>query len=56
VTPLQVIQNDGGLFAKLVPRARARALLPVDVLTWSGFGPILFMSFLFPFLPELKKF
>jgi hypothetical protein len=24
--------------------------------TWVGFGPILFIPFLFPFLPELKKF
>jgi hypothetical protein len=39
-------------------RARAGAFpFPVQVgLTWAGFGPILFMSFLFPFLPELKKF
>ena len=25
-------------------------------LTWAGFGPILFIVFLFLFLPELKKF
>jgi hypothetical protein len=51
-TPLQVIQNDGGLFTKSA-RGRTSAC---DGLTWAGFGPILFMSFLFPFLPELKKF
>jgi hypothetical protein len=25
-------------------------------LTWAGFGPILFIPFLFPFPPGLKKF
>jgi hypothetical protein len=56
VTSLQVIQNDWGLFAKSVPRARARAFSPVDGLTSASFGPKLFIVFPFLFLPELKNF
>jgi hypothetical protein len=51
VTPLLVIQKDRVVLAK-----SARALSSCSGLTWAGFGPILFLSFLFPFLPELKKF
>jgi hypothetical protein len=49
-TPLQVIQNVGGLFAKSIPLARARALPPVDGPTWASFGPELFIVFSFLFL------
>jgi hypothetical protein len=55
VTPLQVIQNDGGLFAKSVPRARARAFSPVVGPTWASSGPGLFMPFIFLFLSGFKK-
>jgi hypothetical protein len=52
-----VIQTDGGgVSAKLVARARAGPFSPVDGSTWAGCGPELFIIFLFPFLPELKKF
>jgi hypothetical protein len=56
VTPLPVIQNVGGLFAKSIPRARARALLPVDGPAWASSGPELFIVFPFLFLPGLKNF
>jgi hypothetical protein len=36
--------------------AHTRALSSSNGLTWAGFGPELFIYFLFPFLPELKKF
>jgi hypothetical protein len=47
-----VIQTPEDLGAKCPPRAR----LPVHGLTWSSFGPILFMFFPFPFLPGLENF
>jgi hypothetical protein len=56
VTLLQVIQNDGGLFVKSLPRARARAFPPVDGPTWASFGPKLFIVSPFLFLPELMNF
>jgi hypothetical protein len=49
MTALQVIQNVGGLFAKSIPRARARLLLPKDGPTWASSGPELFMPFSFSF-------
>jgi hypothetical protein len=51
VTPLLVIQKDRVILAK-----SARALFSCSGLTWAMFGPILFIVFLFVFLPELKKF
>jgi hypothetical protein len=54
-TPLLVIQKDRAVLAKSA-RARARALFSCSGLTWASFGPILFIVFLFLFLPELKKF
>jgi hypothetical protein len=55
VTPLLVIQKERVVLAKSA-RARAWALFSCSGLTWAGFGPILFIVFLFLFLPELKKF
>jgi hypothetical protein len=55
MTPLLVIQKDKVVLAKYA-RARARVLSSCSGLTWAGFGPILFIVFLFLFLPELKKF
>jgi hypothetical protein len=56
VTPLQVIQNVGGLFAKSIPRARARALPPEDGPTWASSGPEQFMPFSFSFSARVKEF
>jgi hypothetical protein len=54
--PVRVIQNARGLFAKSVQaRARGRASASSG-LTWAAFGPILFIVFLFLFLPEVNKF
>jgi hypothetical protein len=55
VIPLLVIQKDRVVLAKST-LARAWALSSCSGLTWAGFGPILFLSCPFPFLPELKKF
>jgi hypothetical protein len=41
---------------EIVKRGKHRVVSAYVGLTWASFGPILFMSFLFPFLPELKKF
>jgi hypothetical protein len=54
---LRIIQVSGGLCANLPARARARAgaLLSCSGLTWAGFGPILFMPFLFSFSTRAKE-
>jgi hypothetical protein len=54
--PVLVSQNTRDFSAKLTARACAGAFSPVVGPTWTGFGPELFISFLFPFLLELKKF
>jgi hypothetical protein len=54
--PVLVSQNTRGLSAYSTARACAGTFPPVVGPTWAGFGPDLFISFLFPFLPELKKF
>jgi hypothetical protein len=50
-TSLLVIQKDRVVLAKSV-----RALFSCSGLIWASFGPILFIVFLFLFLPEIKKF
>jgi hypothetical protein len=49
----RVIQKDRVFLAK---STCGRAFPPVVGPTWARFGPILFIVFLFLFLPELKKF
>jgi hypothetical protein len=51
--PFYSYSNREGHFCKT---SSTGALLPVDGPTWSSYGPELFIVFLFPFLPELKKF
>jgi hypothetical protein len=48
-----VIQTPEDLGANCPPRVHARARLPVHGLIWASFSPILFMLFLFLFLPGL---
>jgi hypothetical protein len=52
VTLVQVIQNDGGLFAKSVPWARA--FPPVVGPTWASFGPVMLILF-FSFSARTKE-
>jgi hypothetical protein len=54
--PVLVSQNTRDFSAKSTVRACAGAFSPIVGPTWADFGPELFISFIFPFLLELKKF